>query len=169
MPGWLVAAWLLATAGSALGQPVADFVFPDGALGEDRRVKGPPLREGHTTLEWSADVEGCIFDLESVVASSDFRAGVERYEGPDQVSFISGLETGDHRFRVRARLPDSEEWGPWSEPVIVGVKHQSLTLAWSLFGVGVVLFACIVGFVVWHAKGPRAQTAGGAGASKGEA
>jgi len=177
----------LVAAPSRAAPPRADFVYAEGELDADRRVKGL-LREGHTTLEWEAEIAGAspelleayervleleedadrreaisellsevagselIFEVESAVGGAFETGAVPRYEGRDRVSFISGLETGTHAFRVRARVGEEGEWGPWSEPVSLEVKHQSLALAWSLFFTGLVLFACIVTFVVTQAR-----------------
>jgi hypothetical protein len=80
---------------------------------------------------------------------------MSRYRGPDSSSFISGLEDGDHYFRVRARDEDSKNWGPWSDPVTVPVRHHSLTLAWWLFGLGAGIFGATVAFLVANTR--RAQ------------
>ena len=72
--------------------------------------------------------------------------------GADQTSFLSGLANGDYYFRVRAREAEVETWGPWSGSLSLVCEHHSLTLAWTLFASGGLLFMIVVIFVGVNAR-----------------
>ena len=134
-----------------------------GAQAQDARFVGevaPTNAEGHLTLRWEADGTPTEYQVEHA-ATSGFASPEVWYEGPATQTFISGLEEGDHFYRVRARGSESAAWGPWGESVGLTVEHQDMRLAWSLFGVGAVLFGSIVGFVAWQAF--SGNLGGGAG------
>lgn len=76
--------------------------------------------------------------------SATFDAVKTIYEGPDLASFRSGLPNGNFFYRVRAVSSNDGVTGAWSQPLKVIVAHQSLTLAFSLAGVGFVVFLAIV-------------------------
>jgi hypothetical protein len=69
------------------------------------------------------------------------------YKGSDLASFISGLKNGDYYFRVRAANEDMPE-GQWSETLHLKVKHQSLGLAFTLFGLGAFVFISTVILII---------------------
>ncbi len=143
---------MLACAAPALGQPTADFDFEPNA-DEPRRLQGD-FRSGYLTLEWKIEGEDAdiVYEFEVQSAREDaFDTPIPRYDGRGRQVFVSGLGSGDHWFRVRAREAGDTHWGPWSDPVLAPVDHHPMSLAWSLFGVGIVLFACIVGFVAANA------------------
>jgi len=133
--------------------PVARFTLGPAVLDPTGRLRSE-VREGYISLSWEAGEGHTVYELQSV-CSGAFSDTVSRYQGPDTTSFISGLEDGDHYFRVRARHTESENWGPWSDPIIVPVRHHSMTLAWWLFGLGAGIFGMTVAFVIANAR--RAQ------------
>lgn len=105
---------------------------------------------GYIKLIWSmesgdADLPGYRFELQQD-QSRDFSAPKLIYTGKDFATFLSGLRTGDYYYRVR--LTDGDALSEWSEPALVQVRHHSLSLALSLFGLGALVFVCTVGIVV---------------------
>lgn len=102
---------------------------------------------GNLKLSWSAG-NGSTYILERS-QSADFLQSAVRYRGPDRARFISGLPDGTYFFRVKAVN------GKWSAPVTVNVRHQSLDLALTLFGIGAVVFLLTVVLVV---HGSRSST-----------
>ncbi|MEX2381455.1 MAG: hypothetical protein WD490_03650 [Opitutales bacterium] len=77
------------------------------------------------------------------------------YRGRDRASFVAGLAEGDYFFRVRAES-EAEESGPWSPVLQVNVEYQSLKLAWTLFGIGSIVFlATVVLIVAGNAQSQR--------------
>ncbi|MEJ2595056.1 MAG: hypothetical protein P8100_08005 [bacterium] len=94
---------------------------------------------GYIKLSWESDKDS-LFILQKS-DSPDFRDAEVIYSGPDKASFISGLENGRYYFRIR---PADKSW---SDTVLVEVKHQSLQLAFTLFGLGAIVFLLTV-FVV---------------------
>jgi hypothetical protein len=99
---------------------------------------------GYVKLEWE-NGDNASYELQQAT-SADFADSRTIYKGPDKASFISGLEDGNYYFRVRSAE------GPWSLPVQLIVKHQSLQLAFTLFGIGAVVFLLTVFVVI---KGVR--------------
>ncbi|SMD31837.1 hypothetical protein SAMN04488029_0175 [Reichenbachiella faecimaris] len=99
---------------------------------------------GYIQLEWtSSDVTNHI--LEQSI-EPNFRHAKTIYQGPDQASFISGLDNGTYYFRV------GDQKANWSDTLKLTVAHQPLSLAYTLFGIGFLVFACTVFIVV---KGAR--------------
>jgi len=94
-------------------------------------------------LEWEG-AEG-PYELQSA-NSRDFDPADVEYRGPDRASFISGLENGTYFYRVRAKD------GLWSDVLLLEVKHQSLQLAFTLFGLGAIVFFLTVWVVVSGAR-----------------
>jgi hypothetical protein len=113
--------------------------------------------EGHLILAWMTDVEGGQHAIEYQLEyspSADFAEAELWYQGPQERSFVSGLGSGEHFYRVRTRMNAEAPWGPWSEPMHITVKLQDMTIAWILFGVGAVMFVCIAAFIIWQALRP---------------
>lgn len=96
--------------------------------------------DGHLKLEWDApeNIKVEVQKSETI----DFNNPTLIYRGIDRASFISGLENGDHFFRVK------EEGGDWSSTLTIHVQHQSLQLAFILFTLGAVVFILTVFVVV---------------------
>ena len=111
--------------------------------------------DGYATLRWTpaAESDGPVeFELRVTSDALDLE-GTTLYRGRDRATFVSGLPEGEHVYRVRARAMadgDASEapWGPWSDPQEVVVEYHPIGLAWGLFGVGAVLVACIVSYLV---------------------
>lgn len=72
------------------------------------------------------------------------------YKGSDLASFISGLPNGDYYFRVRTLTGSMP--GQWSETLHLKVIHQSLGLAFTLFGLGAVVFISTVILILYGNK-----------------
>jgi len=148
---------LIAAAPAALAQPSARFLTEND----------PDNPEGHITIKWTADRDAAAHQLQ-YDTDADFSDPLVWHEGADTESFISGLENGEHYFRVRSKETDERAWGPWSATLTVVVDRQSLRLAWSLFGVGGLMFLCVAGFIGYHAVkmyGDQNAPAGGGGAA----
>jgi hypothetical protein len=107
--------------------------------------------EGHVALGWGAGRDSLVYELQSAL-EPDFIEPTRLYQGTDQTSFLSGLVDGQYYFRVRAKSPGDDTWGPWSESVDLMCEHHSLTLAWVLFASGGLLFGLIVFFVGVNAR-----------------
>lgn len=144
--------WLL---GLCLGATTA-AAAPGGQAAPTLAIAAQGTTDGHVTLSWDSPAAAAAYELQSGRAPS-FAAPLQRYAGPQQRSFLSGLEPGTHYFRVRRRVAgeDATAWGPWSAPVSVTIRPHSLTLAWSLFGAGAVLVAAIVAYLASAARQHR--------------
>lgn len=103
-------------------------------------------REGHVALKWEGDHHGLVYEVDQARVA-DFSDAATLYVGPDTASFLSGLADGEYFFRVRAREVEGDTWGPWSESVALVCEHHSLTVAWTLFASGGLLFLLVVLFV----------------------
>jgi len=130
--------------------PVADFSIDSDEVDAAGRLR-TEIREGYLPLSWSAGEGNTIYHLQSD-SSDAFSCPVSRYSGPNTTSFISGLAEGDYFFRVRARSDLSSTWGPWSQTLIVPVRHHSMTTAWWLFGLGAGIFGLTVLFIAVNAN-----------------
>ncbi len=151
-----LAAMIVSCALSAAGAapPAASFkldpsTLDPSTLDETARLK--ETRAGHVSLTWTAGEGDWVYELQSAPGAA-FHDPLPRYTGADEVSFISGLEDGEHFFRVRARAASSDAWGPWSDPVVVPVRHHSLTVAWWFFGAGFVLVGLTVAFILSNTR-----------------
>jgi len=99
---------------------------------------------GYIRLSWQAGA-GVPYELQQDTVP-DFTNARWVYRGPDRASFVSGLPDGTYYFRVRSGD------GVWSPPLRLAVKHQSLVLAFSLFGIGATVFLLTAGMVVRGAR-----------------
>lgn len=95
---------------------------------------------GHIRLEWSSSNSGDIFYELEASHSPDFQTSQRIYQGPDLASFISGLQNGIYYYRVRAVDSSGTETSAWSTSIQLTVKHHSIHLAFTLAGVGTVVF-----------------------------
>ena len=112
----------------------------------------PPAEHNETgdvILYWDTGETNAIHQVEHS-RNAEFSSPDTWYEGPSRQAFLSGIEGGEHFYRVRARRDDTRRWGAWSETIRVNVERQSLALAWKLFAVGGALFVSIAGFIVYH-------------------
>jgi hypothetical protein len=89
------------------------------------------------------------FELQqSTVANFD--SSIIRYSGPDLASYISGLKNNTYHYRVR--FVSKNDTSVWSQPIVVSVEHHSLQLAFTLFGLGAIVFIATVFVVVRGAR-----------------
>ncbi len=107
---------------------------------------------GYIKLSWELDgtntsANNFIFELQRS-AHQDFEQSAQTYRGPDYATFISGLPDGDYYYRARTIAIDGAQESDWSAPVLVQVKHHSLSLALLLCGIGAAVFLITVGIVV---------------------
>lgn len=126
--------------------PTVDFIFPP-ELEESRRLVKGELDAGHFSLAWETDAENAVFIVESS-PDEDFDEAVVYFEGHQRRAYISGLEQGEHHFRIAAKAAEEDDWGEWSAPASLTVNHHDLRVAFAFAGLGAVLFLCIVAFVV---------------------
>ena len=107
---------------------------------------------GYVKLIWQWDfpesnTNDCEFELQQSDNKS-FNNAKDVYKGPDYATFLSGLKNGQYYHRVRAISKTEQTKSAWSSPVLVRVQHHSLQLAFSLFGVGAIVFLLTVFLVV---------------------
>lgn len=100
---------------------------------------------GYMQLEWIGEGLVPTYILQQS-ENPNFKESKTIYEGPDQATFISGLDNGTYYYRV------GDEQGNWSETLTLNVTHQSLSLAYTLFGLGLLVFACTVFIVIKGVK-----------------
>jgi len=81
-----------------------------------------------------------------VATSPQFEAPTTAYIGPDRATVISGKPNGTLYYRVRAL--DSQHPNPWSESVIVEVRHHSLPRALMFLSLGVLVFLITVTMII---------------------
>ena len=104
---------------------------------------------GYQSIKWifpshkEADI---VYKLEQST-HKDFKQSKLIYLGTDTGSYLSGLAEGVYYFRVRAQSKNKKVLGQWSSPLKLTVKYQSMTLAWSLFVIGAIIFLAIT-FVI---------------------
>lgn len=108
-------------------------------------------QSGSIKLTWRSageDVAASDFDFVLQEATNPTFADAEiYYRGPDMATYISGLPDGTYYYRVRLQ-DDTGRISDWSQPIVVEVRHQSLSLAWFLFAVGGLVFGLTVAVVV---------------------
>ncbi len=121
---------------------------PSVKFRNDRKLK---TNEGHVSLAWTADGASLEYELQSA-AGTAFENPSREYLGANDTFFLSGIPNGKYQFRVRARRPDGGDWGPWSESVELVCEHHPLSLAWTLFATGGLLFLATALFVVVNAR-----------------
>lgn len=107
---------------------------------------------GYVKLGWrwafpDGDKNGCEFELQQ--SENKYFEGVKTiYKGPDCATFLSGLRNGQYYHRVRVISETEQAKSEWSDPVSIQVKHHSLRLAFTLFGIGAAVFLATVLLVV---------------------
>lgn len=129
--------------GQSIHLPVPAF---RGPLGKSNNA-------GQIKLIWSLPdsinaTEKYTFELQQA-EDSLFNSAKLIYSGSDLASFISGLPNGDYFFRIRAQREGENEFSHWSETAILNVKHQSLKLAFTLFGLGALVFLSTVSVILY--------------------
>ena len=125
--------------------------------------------EGYAQLSWALPLDGEAADVDWVYHLQEGREPVfddtdVQYMGPQHSSFVSGLDDGAYYYRVRARHPDSDEWGPWSEITRVDVQHHDRGLALGLMAIGGLVFLATATFLLRHRNDPIPSGAPGGGA-----
>jgi hypothetical protein len=116
--------------------------------------------EGHITLSWREGAGAAKHDTTASYEleqseTADFVASRRVGVGADTQSFVSGLPSGSHYFRIRHVLADGAR-GPWSKVHSVEVVHHPLGLSIALMAAGAIVFLLTTSFIV----------TGGFGASK---
>ena len=96
--------------------------------------------DGHIKLSWNISEPAAVVEVQQSGAS-DFHQAKIIYKGPDNATFVSGLKDGEYYYRVR------HQGGNWSDSIQVSVQHHSLSLAFTLLGLGAFVFFLTV-FVV---------------------
>lgn len=94
---------------------------------------------GYITLAWTSAEGGAVYEIEEKGKRNSHAATVI-YRGKGKKIFISGLENGGYRYRVRS-IGDDGSLSPWSQPLILQVKHHSIERALFLFFLGMIIFA----------------------------
>lgn len=129
------------------------MIFTEPTVPEGTNVVTAP--DGYVTLTWAPEDTSItnFFDVELQQAtSSDFNDPLTRYRGKDRSTHISGLAAGDFYFRVRS-LIDTNQPGPWSEPLPVRVKFISFTTVTLLLSLGAIVFvATVLAVVLGHRR-----------------
>lgn len=115
---------------------------------------------GSIKLSWHSqahdrDTAIASFELERA-QDPDFKDARSYYRGPDLATYISGLSNGRYYFRIR-EVHGEQVLSGWSAPVEVVVEHHSLHLAFTLFGIGGLVFAATVFVVLRGARHTRDQ------------
>jgi len=108
---------------------------------------------GHIKLVWQYPNglgPGAQFELQQANDAA-FRTNRTIYLGPDLASFVSGLPNGEYYFRIRTRMNDGRT-SFWSRALSVKVEHQSLQLAFSLFGIGALVFVATLAVVFFGSR-----------------
>ncbi|HEY9559397.1 MAG TPA: hypothetical protein VIR29_01275 [Anseongella sp.] len=104
-------------------------------------------RDGHVRLQWAVTdgSSGNVFLVQQAETEA-FSTPRIIYHGPDQATFISGLENGNYYFRVR------RENGDWSNVMALEVNHHSLYLTFILLSIGAVVFLLTAAMVIYGSR-----------------
>lgn len=120
---------------------------------EPPQFDNPPenfTESGYIKLSWEwppGHEDASTHEFELQQAQDDrFSSNTPIYQGQDFATFLSGLRNGDYYYRVRVK--QGSDWSDWSKPVRVEVRHHSLSLAFTLFGLGALVFLLTVGIIV---------------------
>ncbi|HLS29701.1 MAG TPA: hypothetical protein VK021_02470 [Flavobacteriaceae bacterium] len=96
---------------------------------------GSNPEQGIVKLHWShPESDAQKFELQQST-STDFKDFSSVYEGNDPATFISGLENGTYYYRVYH--PSTKTY---SDTLSVKVEHHSLWLAFTMLGLGGLVF-----------------------------
>lgn len=106
---------------------------------------------GSIKLQWHSrqqhrDSLNVVFELQRATLA-DFADAKTYYRGPDLATYISGLANGTYYYRLR-EVNEDRIISHWSSPVSVQVEHHSLSLAFTLFGIGALVFVLTLIVVV---------------------
>lgn len=97
--------------------------------------------DGHVRLQWPAVAPDAIYEVQQSTTTG-FKNPRIIYTGPDRATFVSGLNNGIYYYRFRA------DKGDWSDTLTVSVKHYSLRLAFTLCGIGALVFLLTAGVIL---------------------
>lgn len=106
-----------------------------------RGREGRTTHDGHVRLQWRAVAPDAVYEVQQSV-TPDFQHPATIYHGPDLGTFISGLPDGIYYYRFRSNS------GDWSNTITLTVEHYSLQLAFTLAGLGAIVFLLTVALVV---------------------
>jgi hypothetical protein len=102
---------------------------------------------GFFRLHWETQAD----QVELQAASTpEFQDPYTVYTGPDRATVISGVSDGILYYRVRAL--DSQQLAPWSDPVMVEVKHHGLPRAFMFLSLGILVFLITVTMIIRGAR-----------------
>lgn len=93
--------------------------------------------DGHVRLQWVSLAPDAVYEVQQSVTTG-FGDPTTIYMGPDLATFVSGLNDGVYYYRFRA------DDGAWSDTLTLTVKHYSLQLAFTLSGLGAIVFLLTV-------------------------
>lgn len=93
--------------------------------------------DGHVRLRWVSLAPDAVYEVQQS-ATTGFEDPITIYVGPDLATFVSGLSDGIYYYRFRARD------GDWSDTLTLTVRHYSLHLAFTLSGLGAIVFLLTV-------------------------
>lgn len=146
--------WMNTTAILVLIASEALFAQLPGPVFDNNRKE--VTKSGYIKLRWRwpegpKEQENYQFELQQSDTTT-FDDPKIIYKGPDYATFLSGMRNGDYYHRIRAIARNGTDTSKWSDPVLVQVRHHSLALAFSLFGIGALVFLITVGIVI---KGVR--------------
>ena len=103
--------------------------------------------DGTVPLVWSdpeaSSTEDRFYEVRRWIVGGPSE-GTLIYEGEDTASFVSGLEEGEHAFRIRSKVVGSmyPEWG--GADLIVTVDYIDMEIVWPLMGAGIVCFIVLI-------------------------
>ena len=121
-------------------QPLAQAADAPGV--SDFRSDSEVATSGFFRLSWQSGAEVELQEW----AGADPQAARPVYKGTDEAYFVSGKPDGTYGYRIRTL----GEAGPssWAGPVVVTVRHHSLTRAWMFFALGAFVFLSILILIV---------------------
>lgn len=105
---------------------------------------------GYYRLSWETDYPKV--ELQEALDAS-FAGATSIYSGSDHASLLSGKSNATYYYRVRGI--DADDPSDWSQPVSVKVAHHSLDRAFSILGLGFVIFLALV-VVILRGEGKHA-------------
>ena len=109
---------------------------------------------GYYQLSWRPGSAGAShkslrFELQHSI-SDDFHNSKTIYRGPDRARVISGQPDGEYYYRIRAMSGQGST--PWSDAVVVEVRHHSLQRALWFFATGALVFFITLFFIVSRSR-----------------
>ena len=105
---------------------------------------------GFYSLSWAGGGRPVTLQ-EATIA--DFSDADTIYEGVDEATVVSGKLDGIYYYRIR------EGEGPWSETLVVTVRHHSLVQAFSFLALGAVVFLATAALIIGGHRRHRREMA----------